>query len=519
MWTTNARSSTEEKLARPKKSLDLEAQVVVYPHAPNSISRSAAPVLVEAVIRPDNGLISVPTLDVPSCLLPRQQERSSAIQKLLCYPSSSPLKLGPTSWLDGVRGVAALGVYIFHAMGCWASLAPAWHSDEDQFNILQMPVLRTVFVSGGAAVSLFFTLSGFVLTYKSLRWMREGQKHLVYPALASSMFRRGFRLYMPPILLTFCEMLATRFGYIPPLNFSFVPELTFPSQFVDWLAETNRLVNPVHNMYLALRGFATHPKYDPVIWTLPLEFYGSFVCYILLFILVQIPSNSVRMFLVAVFSASCMGMGSWNVFCFSAGMLVADFNLSQEEKGTIQSPARQGKIWTTLFAISFYVAGFPSLLTPEAKINPMPGFETLRSVIPLGLNMEDHSRFWWSISGVSLLLSISQLPRFKCLFETNFCQYLGKISFSLYLIHEFCLVLFGLRLQTFVMHLASLEPHDNTLVYWLVCGIWYILFTVPVFAMAAQVEKWVDVRSVRFARLLEGKCLEGFRRLLLRKQN
>ena len=345
-----------------------------------------------------------------------------------------------------------------------------------------------------------------------LRWIRRGSAHQVYPAVASSMFRRGFRLYLPPILLTFCEMLATRFGYPPPLNFSFVPETSLSAQFVDWLADTNRFVNPIYNSQRALMGFVTHGNYDPVVWTIPLEFYGSFVCYILLFLFARIPRNGVRMGSLAVFSCFCMGIGSWNMSCFSAGMLIADFNLSQEENDTIVSPKLR-IIWTSVFATAFYIAGFPTLVFAEAKLNPMPGFETLRSLIPTSLNMEDHSRFWWSISGVSLLLSISQVSRLKSLFETYFCQHLGKISFSLYLVHEFCITLFGLSLKALLIRFVGLDPNARTLVYWVVCGIWFVLFTVPVFALAAQVERWVDVPSVRFARWLEGKCLKSYRNL------
>ena len=437
-----------------------------------------------------------------------------ATRKLFCYPSPGSLKIRQTSWLDGVRGVAALGVYIFHTMGCWAYLAAAWHADENQNSIFQLPILRTFFVSGAPAVSVFFALSGYVLTQKSLRWMREGSRQQIYPALASSLFRRGFRLYLPPIVLTFCEMLATRFGVTPPLNFSFAPEPSLSAQFMDWLVQTNRLVNPVYNLPPALQGFVSPSKYDPVVWTIPLEFYGSIVCYGLLFILARVRSNGFRMALVVVFSCSCMAAGSWNMFCFSAGMLIADFNLSQEGNTSITTnppPEKHGLIWTAIFASAFYLAGFPTLKLPDAMLKPMPGFEIFRWLTPTSLNMEDHSRFWWSISGVLLLLSISQLRQLKSVFETNFCQYIGKICFSLYLVHEFCLVLFGLGLQAILLRTARLEPHENGFMYWLVCGIWYVLFTLPVFALAAQVERWVDAPSVIFARWLEGKCLKIYR--------
>jgi peptidoglycan/LPS O-acetylase OafA/YrhL len=467
---------------------------------------------LEALDRSNIHLPPPPPLTTP-------QSPSSTLHKLLAYPPPNSLKLRPTSYLDGVRGVAAFGVYLFHAMGIWASLVPAYGASPADTSPLQLPLIRTIFVSGGAAVALFFALSGYVLTHKSLRWIRQGESEKVGPGVASSMFRRGFRLYLPPILLTFCEMVATRFGVVPPLSFSFVAEESFWAQFLDWVRETNRLINPLSNFGRAVQGYVTHLKYDAVIWTMPLEYYGSFFCYILLLMMARISGDRdrTRMGIVAVVAAVSMLLGSWNMFCFAAGMGIADFTLGQDlEADSLIPPAKptsnHGALWTAIFAISFYVAGFPTLVYPEAKVNPMPGFETLRSLTPMSLNMEDHSRFLWSLSGILLLLSISQLPRLKAVFETNFCQYLGRISFSLYLVHEFCLVLFGLSLQGFFMRMAGLHPKESGLVYWLVCGVWFLAFTVPCFAVAAQVERWVDGPSVRFARWLEGRCLKIWKR-------
>ncbi|KAG9234694.1 acyltransferase family-domain-containing protein [Amylocarpus encephaloides] len=445
--------------------------------------------------------------NAPSRMSLRRPAFTTIAQKFFSYPSPDALQIRPTSWLDGVRGVAALGVYLFHAMGLWAAIVPAWRADESQNHFLQLPLIRTLFVAGGPAVSLFFVLSGYVLTQKSLRWMRKGQKQSVYPAVASSMFRRGFRLYLPPILLTFCEMIGTRFGFNPPLNFTFVPEKAFSAQFLDWLQETNRLINPFINAVPALQGvIKSHPKYDAVVWTIPLEFYGSMVCYTLLVTLAWVPSSAVRMTLVAMYSVSCMMMGSWNLFCFSAGILLADFHLGQEDSGANPSP-RHSKPYMALFAAGFYAAGFPSLGKLEARSNPMPGFETLYSLTP-NFGMDDPSRFWWSLSGVSLLLSISQLPRLKRVFESNLCQYLGKISFALYLVHEFCIILFGLTMQSIIMRILGVVPGSGGLTYWIVCLIWFSVFSFLAFGIAGQVQRWVDEPSVKFAKWLEQRCLK-----------
>ncbi|KAK4098437.1 hypothetical protein N658DRAFT_223052 [Parathielavia hyrcaniae] len=482
---------------------------------------------------------------------------TSLILRCICYPSPGSLRLRRTSWLDGVRGVAAMAVFVFHAMGCWAPIVPAWRADKDQTSFLQLPLVRTIFVAGGGAVSVFFVLSGYVLTHRCLRLIRAGSALEVYRAMASSTFRRGFRLYLPPILLTFCEMLATRFGFTPPLNFEFVPEPTFLGQLGDWLVETNRLINPMHNFGGAIRGVVQHPKYDAVIWTIPVEFYGSMVCYLLLFTFARVSRPAPRMTSVAVLSLLSMALGSWNICCFTAGMLLADFNLGQELADdpaiiayrTTPSPSsstattttttsrkrsrNRPLLWTTTFLLSFYILGFPTLVYPDARTNPMPGFETLRALIPSssfsssssaagsGVDIgatEDPARFWWSVAAAALLLSVSQVPRLRAVFESGLCQYLAKISFSLYLVHEFCLVLFGLRLQAWLLGAAGADSerergNDKRVVYWGMCVVWFVVFTVPVFALAAQVERWVDMPSVRLAKWLEERCLRVYKSL------
>ncbi|KAL2258711.1 hypothetical protein VTK26DRAFT_7866 [Humicola hyalothermophila] len=367
------------------------------------------------------------------------------VLRFICYPPPGTLRLRRTSWLDGVRGVAALNVYMFHAMGLWTFLVPAWHADKDQTSILQLPLLRTLFVAGGGAVSVFFVLSGYVLTHRCLRLIRSGAARDVYPAVGSSMFRRGFRLYLPPVLLTFAEMLATRLGYPPPLNFDFVPEPTFAGQLWDWVVETNKLINPAHNFSRAIRGFVTHPKYDAVIWTIPVEFYGSFVCYFLLLALARVPAARTRMAAVALLvCVPSMALGCWNICCFTAGMLIADFNLGQEEDeeeeenkeeeeeergeqpermsptrdrrtvsmSTSRRTARRRRrrfLWVLALLAALYLASFPTLVYPESRAGPAPGFEALRALIPPACRarMEDPARFWWSVAGVLLLLSLS----------------------------------------------------------------------------------------------------------------
>ncbi|KAF4631640.1 hypothetical protein G7Y89_g6502 [Cudoniella acicularis] len=109
----NARFDDDRNMAEQTESIDLEAMIPIDQSPSYAVGS-----------------------DHPSRSHPKQVDEPSAITKFIGYPSQGSQKLRPTSRLDGVRGVAALAVYIFHAMGCWASIVPAWHSDDTQNNVL-----------------------------------------------------------------------------------------------------------------------------------------------------------------------------------------------------------------------------------------------------------------------------------------------------------------------------------------------------------------------------------------------
>jgi peptidoglycan/LPS O-acetylase OafA/YrhL len=56
-------------------------------------------------------------------------------------------------------------------------------------------------------VSVFFVISGYVLSYKAIRLMRAAQYPELLGSLASSVFRRGMRLFLLITASTFISML------------------------------------------------------------------------------------------------------------------------------------------------------------------------------------------------------------------------------------------------------------------------------------------------------------------------
>lgn len=117
--------------------------------------------------------------------------------------------------LDGMRGLAALFVFFFHSSYTIWEVRPGYLSGDEPespyTSILRLPFLRLLY-SGDAMVSIFFVISGFVLSVKPIKLMDSGSTEALFNTISSSAFRRAIRLYAPCLAATFIIMLAVRLG-------------------------------------------------------------------------------------------------------------------------------------------------------------------------------------------------------------------------------------------------------------------------------------------------------------------
>lgn len=120
-------------------------------------------------------------------------------------------KLSPTAYLDGMRGVAAFLVYLFHhAYQCYRA-DMSWGAENQYYGFLRFPIIRLLY-GGTAAVSVFFVISGYALSYRPLKLIRSRNTKDLYNTMSSLVFRRLFRLYIPIIVSTFIVFLLVRIG-------------------------------------------------------------------------------------------------------------------------------------------------------------------------------------------------------------------------------------------------------------------------------------------------------------------
>lgn len=352
------------------------------------------------------------------------------------------VKLRSTACLDGLRGLAAFIVYIAHS--------EAWKHDNDviqlgfgyvaadsmpNYALITLPFFRIFFTGGAAAVAVFFVISGFVLSRHPLVLIHKKSEE-IYPVLSSAVFRRAIRLYFPFIGVTFTWFTMWHlFG----LQLEWPKaQATYLGEIQTWWAEFVVYVNPFQKP-----GFKWF-TYDFPLWTIPVEYQGSILVFTTLLSFARL-SIKARLSLTSVMAVYFLYIGIWQSFCFLSGLIIAeaDLILSQRIYQLPTAIARnQQKVLWLVFIVATYLASQPSLGDQGVPAST-PGWRTLTSLIPKTYVDEQWWRFWHAIAAPLIILSTTQTPLLRRLLELRFLQYLGRISFALYLIHIPVQVSFG----------------------------------------------------------------------------
>ena len=131
---------------------------------------------------------------------------------------------------QGIRGIASLFIVTSHLVRAYI---PNYLSPADDYNepphVFQRPFLRII-AAGPFWTSIFFLLSGYVCAFKPIRLSNAGQADEARRVIASSAFRRVFRIAVPATILTFFAWSLTQMGAFRTVG---------PYEFwADWLPFT-----------------------------------------------------------------------------------------------------------------------------------------------------------------------------------------------------------------------------------------------------------------------------------------
>lgn len=367
---------------------------------------------------------------------PRRNFRKRALELLRprIFSSSPKSPLRSTAYLDGLRGVAAFIVYVAHS--------EAWNHDveviqlgfgyQGNYSLITLPFLRVFFTGGHAAVAVFFVISGYVLSRRPLKLIHQ-QSEEVYPVLSSSVFRRAIRLYFPFVTTT---IVVFTLWHVLRIETEWPkPQASYLQEVFHWATEFSQFAYPFR------QPSDTWFSYDFPLWTIPIEFQGSMLVFVTLLMTARISIRS-RMTLNTLTAFYFLYVGGWQMFCFLMGVVLCELEILNEA-GHFRLPdnsfcrllkRHDAACLIATFSVGLYLASQPSMKDLQIA-SGTPGWTRLITMIPKVYIAAQWWRFWLAISAPLLVFSVGKIPWLRRLLEGPVPQYLGKVSFALYLVH------------------------------------------------------------------------------------
>ena len=417
--------------------------------------------------------------------------------------------------LDGLRGIACLFVFNQHFSYSYSQkFLEGWDGTEGRQWVIQLPVIRILW-SGNAMVAVFFVISGYVLSYKPLRQMQD-QSDQVLRTISSAIVRRGIRLYLPSFAATFVCMLLLQAGAFEQGREAFnqkttllsaneapPPRLdTFTEQFWDWSGTMMKMLYP-------WTWQDTWQNYDLHLWTIPTEFRGSMLLFLIHCAVARL-RLAFRVAVLATLVAYSAYTDAEQIVLFLVGMLVAqvDVILRGPTKTEPWSPlipvnevGRAAAYYKRVGWIAVFVAGLFLASTPTDYAENSTGYAFLVTIfVPQWYR--SHRYFWQSIGAVLLVWSVSHSEDIKPIFTNPFAQYLGKISYALYIVHGNILRCVLYAVMPTIWKVSG--DVNGSILKFGIAWVLGALVIVPIAFWAADLFwRFVDIPCVRFARWVQ----------------
>ena len=425
----------------------------------------------------------------------------SPILTLCNFPvDSMPSCHNDTAYLDGLRGAASFAVFAEHYS---MHYLPHIFEEYTTPTFFQLPGIRLLY-SGSSMVAIFFVISGFSLSLRPLEIIHERDWERMHHSMASATFRRGIRIFLPPIVVSFIVMIGMRF-HLYDQQYSGATEMIFShpfyqpttwGQFVDWLEYVlGKLIYPYE--WLEPLPNITTSEYAAPLYTIPQEFWSSIMLFSTITGLSRV-RPSIRFASAGVLVVFSLWCGRREISCFLAGMVIAELHLRRQESSVSISSTRsrishliwQG-VWVFVLVVGLWMASIPHAHGSYGSSSP--GYVTISKIIP-------HNSKVYSIGAVLIIWAISNIRLLQKLFTMSFFRYLGQISFSLYLVHWPILAAGGWEFAPVMWRLTGTT---TTVRYGLGFSLGFLALTPFVMWAADLFTRFVDLPCIRFAKEFE----------------
>lgn len=298
-------------------------------------------------------------------------------------------------YLEGLRGTAAFVVVIAHYLQFYF-VGPFFKNPDSSIEYMLSKTPLNLFYNGNFAVCIFFVLSGYVL---SIKFLQTNENEI----LVASSVKRYFRLLIPvfvSILFAYILLVFNAYG-----SFTYY---TYDTRYEEMST----------NFFVMLKTaffdifFAYDNSYNAVLWTMTYELFGSLLIFSFLSLFGQVKKRViVYLVLIAILFNSYF-------LAFILGLMLCDWDTNR-----VKNPKKP--IIFILFIVGIFLGSYPYPNTENTIYN--------------FLNVEflnvKYMVFYHIIGASLLLLVLLNSEIMKSFFSLRIFSFLGKISFSLYLVH------------------------------------------------------------------------------------
>jgi peptidoglycan/LPS O-acetylase OafA/YrhL len=324
-------------------------------------------------------------------------------------PNKNTGKLVP---LEGLRGIAAAIVVLYHlVLGYTPKGVGAVPHGHGPLDVIIQFILG--FLNGGAAVAVFFVLSGFILSLPFAkdrrlsriliavlkRWPRLAALTTVACVFAWAVIHLSGHNYQTAAQKIGTGWMASH-GNAPIRH----DPLTLPNAVKEGLFDSF-LFGDVH--------------FDSPLWTMRIELFGSFAVFLTAPILFAIGNWWLRLALIFVVMISAGGIYPYTyVSDFLIGTILA--MLYAEDRLPFFSNRQAGVLG--IVALYLFSFTYEQKLLIDAPI---------KAIMPPG----DTSHFVWDAGAVLMILLLLGNPFLRRAFSHSWAIWLGLLSFPIYLLH------------------------------------------------------------------------------------
>ncbi|MBS0217005.1 MAG: acyltransferase [Proteobacteria bacterium] len=374
-------------------------------------------------------------------------------------------KLAP---VEAIRGLACLQVVCSHfALVFWPWLHAFWGVADPDDHPVQRFVHDSPFAflySGSAAVFIFFVLSGYILTHVALG--RSGRD------VFGLVLKRYPRLALPCIAAC-----VFAWAVIEWMNVDYSDLSVWIQGYGDFPASFfGALRNGAWEVFVTGQS-----RYNPILWTMRIELWGSWMIFVLCYAFNR--WSRLRALLLVASTATLAVLGATKVldeemmYGLLAFVIGAAVRLYLRDLPAIVS--------LLMLAAGLYFAGVHNTSASYAWMQPLLG---------------EHAYMVGNfIAGALIVAALLHNPVFAKLAATRLLMFLGKVSFSVYLIH-LCIVA---SLAAMIFNALQARDWDYDVSAIIACAI-----VLPVIYLAATVfHRFVDAPAITFSNKVRDRLL------------